>query len=172
MSQSGILSGAQPGTGDLLTLTGDTGGTISPDGAGNINLVGQDGVLTVVGTNGDNTLTVNLTNSTTYEFSTVGAVDETIPIALADFSAHLFKFEVLCAANDYSVLYSNVGSVYAFRNTDVFTFNPFVNVSSNFIAPNLADFFITASTPNLLFNAAGVTGEILNWKVIIQQITL
>ena len=34
-------SGAGPGPGPILSLTGDTGGAVGPDGSGNINVLGQ-----------------------------------------------------------------------------------------------------------------------------------
>lgn len=45
------------GGGDLETLTGDTGGPVSPDGADNINLLGTPGVITVTGNPATHTLT-------------------------------------------------------------------------------------------------------------------
>lgn len=45
-----------PGT--VVTLTGDTGGAVGPDGSGNINLLGDGGIVTV-GNSGTNTITIN-----------------------------------------------------------------------------------------------------------------
>ncbi len=47
------------GAGDLETLTGNTGGPVSPDGAGNINVVGDGTTINIVGNPGTNTLTVS-----------------------------------------------------------------------------------------------------------------
>ena len=55
MSQSGSLSAAGGGGIDLLELTGDTGGVVNADVNGNINIVGQLGVITVAGNPGTNT---------------------------------------------------------------------------------------------------------------------
>jgi hypothetical protein len=49
---------ASSGTG-ILTITGDAGGAVGPDGANNINLLSGDN-LTVTGTPGTNTLTITL----------------------------------------------------------------------------------------------------------------
>lgn len=56
MSQQGRLGTAGGATAE--TLTGDTGGPVSPDGANNINIVGGD-TITVNGNPGTNTLTID-----------------------------------------------------------------------------------------------------------------
>lgn len=48
---------ASTGTG-ILTLTGNSGGAIGPDGSNNVNLLGA-GTLTVTGSGGTNTLTIS-----------------------------------------------------------------------------------------------------------------
>lgn len=45
MSQMGVFS-PNGGTMPVLTLTGDSGGPVSPDASGNINLFGGDGIIT------------------------------------------------------------------------------------------------------------------------------
>ena len=58
MSQSGRFTpGIAPGT-FVETLTGNTGGPVPPDGAGNINIVGDGTTIEVVGNPGTNTLTI------------------------------------------------------------------------------------------------------------------
>ncbi len=60
MSQAGIfISGAHP-SGPIQTLTGNSGGPVGPDGAGNIDILGGTGI-NIVGSPGANTLTVNIT---------------------------------------------------------------------------------------------------------------
>lgn len=56
------------GTG-ILSITGDSGGAIGPDGANNINLVGGTNV-TVAGSGGTNTLTINLSGALSSSFPT------------------------------------------------------------------------------------------------------
>lgn len=60
MSQAGIISDTSAGGNDIRTLTGNSGGAVSGDGAFNVNLLGGAGV-NVVGNPGTNTLTVSLT---------------------------------------------------------------------------------------------------------------
>lgn len=58
MSQSGSYGAGGGGGGGIQTLTGNTGGAITPDGLGNINVVGVGGV-SVAGNLGTNTLTIS-----------------------------------------------------------------------------------------------------------------
>lgn len=68
MSRFGYYSNGSPLVGQVQTLTGNTGGAVSGDGAFNITIVGEGGFV-VTGTPGDNTLTFTnsaLPESTTY----------------------------------------------------------------------------------------------------------
>jgi hypothetical protein len=56
MSQAGSIAGGGGGSGTLSTLTGNSGGAVSPTG-GNINVVGS-GTITVTGNPGTSTLTI------------------------------------------------------------------------------------------------------------------
>lgn len=76
MSQVGIFTDNAPGTIDVVTLTGNSGGAVPPDAAGNINTVGT-GSITVVGSPGTNTLTTQLTGLTQYNVL-IGAGTATI----------------------------------------------------------------------------------------------
>jgi hypothetical protein len=60
MSQSGSYSSGGGGAGDILTLTGNTGGAVGPSVGGNINIVGIGSVV-VDGDPGTNTLTIEST---------------------------------------------------------------------------------------------------------------
>jgi hypothetical protein len=58
MSQSGVYTtSGGGGGGTVITLTGNAGGAVGPNGGGNINVVGAGGV-TVTGNPGTNTLTI------------------------------------------------------------------------------------------------------------------
>lgn len=48
------------GTGTVVELTGNSGGTVGPDGGGNINVVGDGTTINIVGNPGTNTLTASL----------------------------------------------------------------------------------------------------------------
>jgi len=60
MSQAGIfVPSALPPGGVVETLTGNTGGAVGPNGADNINVIGDGATITVVGNPGSNTLTIS-----------------------------------------------------------------------------------------------------------------
>lgn len=61
MSQAGFF-GFGGSSGPIQTITGTSGGAVSPDGAGNINLLGMGGV-SVVGDAPTNTLTIQVSGS-------------------------------------------------------------------------------------------------------------
>lgn len=58
MSQRGILTDNTTVSGDIETLTGNSGGAVGPDTSHNISIVGGSGV-TVTGDPGTNTLTID-----------------------------------------------------------------------------------------------------------------
>ena len=59
MSQSGSYNTGGGGGGGIITLTGNAGGAVGPDGGGNINVLGA-GDVTVTGNPGTNTLTITI----------------------------------------------------------------------------------------------------------------
>jgi len=82
MSQQGILADQTTPLGDVETLTGDSGGAVGPDLAGNINVLGGAGI-TVTGNPGTNTLTIVEDEVIEGTGQTVGAVTTdvlTIPL--------------------------------------------------------------------------------------------
>lgn len=70
MSQAGRFStGGGPVTPSVLTLTGNTGGAVGPDGGGNIDVVGS-GSISVAGNAGTNTLTISNSGAVATSFPT------------------------------------------------------------------------------------------------------
>lgn len=65
-----LASGGGGGGGDILTLTGDTGGPVSPDGAGNINVAGDLVTIDVTGDPGANTLVIAVKDTIADEYVT------------------------------------------------------------------------------------------------------
>lgn len=60
MSQAGTFAGGNNPPGTVVeTLTGNTGGAVGPNGADNINVVGDGTTITIAGNPGTNTLTVS-----------------------------------------------------------------------------------------------------------------
>ncbi len=64
MSQSGSLSDSLTGTGDIETITGDTGGAVSNDSLGNLDLQGSNGI-SIAGTPASNLLTAEIPEQVT-----------------------------------------------------------------------------------------------------------
>src|SRR5574338_109587 len=63
------------GGGDVATITGNAGGSVAPDGGGNINIVGNNSIgLTVSGNPGTNTLTITTTSGSSLVDSLTGDV--------------------------------------------------------------------------------------------------
>lgn len=70
MSQAGRFSpGGGPVAPSVLTLTGNTGGAVGPDGGGNIDVVGS-GTISVAGNAGTNTLTISNSGAVASSFPT------------------------------------------------------------------------------------------------------
>ncbi len=65
MSQAGRFSSSTPLPGTLLTLTGNSGGAVGPNGGGNINIIDDitQGTARIVGNPGTNTLTLQLSDA-------------------------------------------------------------------------------------------------------------
>lgn len=70
MSQAGVATSVNPAS-IAETLTGNSGGAVSPDGANNINVLGASGV-TVSGNPGTHTLTITVAASG-ITWNTIGA---------------------------------------------------------------------------------------------------
>ncbi len=71
MSQAGILNrGVFPPASVVETLTGNSGGAVGPDGANNINVVGDTTTIDVVGNPGTNTLTISTTDAVAIQYTT------------------------------------------------------------------------------------------------------
>lgn len=70
MSQvSSLLKAGGGGSGTVVTLTGNSGGAVGPDGSGNINVLGA-GDISIAGNAGTNTLTVSLSGAEANSFVT------------------------------------------------------------------------------------------------------
>jgi hypothetical protein len=69
MSQAGKFISSSPAPGTVLTLTGNSGGAVGPDGGGNIDVVGS-GTVSVAGNPGTNTLTISVSGSVPDTFHT------------------------------------------------------------------------------------------------------
>jgi len=68
--RQGVATWVNFGDGEMRTLTGDTGGAVSPDAAGNIDILGTAGQIDVTGTPASNLLTLSLDGAVALQFDT------------------------------------------------------------------------------------------------------
>lgn len=160
-----------PGT--VATLTGDTGGAVSPDGSNNINLLTGAG-LTSTGTPINNTITFTLDGVYSGSATTIGAVTQTlITIPMADGSTT--TFDVLISGFE-STLPGAVGSslIATFIRTAagvptiVAAADDQQNVSATLSG---VSYTITGSGANVIVTVTGQAGVTINWTGIARTIT-
>lgn len=78
MSQAGILQDQTTSLADIETLTGNSGGAVGPNGAGNVDVVGDNTQgINIVGTPASNLLTVSGINATTSQIGVSEFADGT-----------------------------------------------------------------------------------------------
>ena len=159
-----------PGT--VASLTGDLGGAIGPDGSGNINIVGANGIETY----GDpltNTITVAVDFYLTGSGQTIGAV--TTNLISLDLGAvpNVYQFNVNIAGYDTT---SNKGiganEVAVIRTTGaaalvINTVDSENNLELPIVAPAA---FSTVSGNNFLVNAIGTAGETIKWRATVTYV--
>lgn len=87
MSQAGVLTVSTSGASVIETLTGNSGGAVSPDASHNINILGNNtSGINVVGNPGTNTLSIVGIQSTTSQRGTVTLATNAQAIAGSDTS--------------------------------------------------------------------------------------
>ncbi len=88
---------------DIETVTGDTGGAVGPDGAGNINLIGETDIVSVSGNQGTNTLTILMVDKRLDTATTVGAVTaDLMTITLIPSICYTINSLVIGTKNDFT----------------------------------------------------------------------
>lgn len=136
MSQSGSISAAQAGTGDLLSLSGNSGGIIPPDSIGDITIFGQDtDFLTVVGNAANNTLEIQVPWTASASFTLAGGDTFSYSQSISPNTAIHERFDILGVSDDFLDLYSATGTVAVVNDgSGAVAFQPFINeqMSSNF----------------------------------------
>ena len=170
MSQiQSFFGGGLPPAGPLLTLTGDIGGPVSPDGLGNINVLGEDlapstGFVTVEGSPGTNTLniaplldTVTTNDATPTDFPiaifTVPASSSVVMSAhvignVDDYTAACGGFVIGCARREAAGAAIFVGD------------NP---LASEDAAAGTPQFGIRVTGNSIVVYAQGLAGQTWNW---------
>lgn len=101
MSYLQIFGSGGGGGGGVQTLTGNSGGAVSPTGGGTINIIGASGVA-VAGNPGTNTLTITASGNT-FTVSTVDATPTAIfTQALTASQAAIINASIVGAKADFS----------------------------------------------------------------------
>ena len=171
VNQSGVTP---PGTG-IETVTGNSGGPVGPDGADNLNLLGDDSTvnntngITVIGDAGTNTETVTLTNRLTGTGTTVGATTADLVTFSLGAVAGAYNFELKVIGFNASTPASTGFTVLGTMRTDGATATieavpdetPIENV-----ALITCDVDMIASVNNLIIRVLGVAGLTINWNVL------
>lgn len=159
--------------GTVETLTGNTGGAVSPDGNGNVTVVGDESTgITVVGTPGTNTLTIRATGGTdTYEVQTNDATPTAIfSQTLADDSAVVIEGQIVAAKNDYSAALNgnfNGGARKAGAAPTVLVGTPTINFSEDSATGNpLVDIVVVGN--NIVLQVTGELGTTYNWEAFVR----
>lgn len=159
-----------PGT--VATITGDSGGAVSPDGSNNINLFSDDSTannangVTVIGVPASNQLTVTLTNRLTGTASSVNAANADIITFALGASAAVYRFDFMVVGRDTGtgngVGYHLFASVRTDGASATLIQTPFTD--------NDEDTALTAATLNLVMSgnsvilrANGVAGQTISY---------
>ena len=135
------------GAGDLETLTGNSGGPVSPDGAGNINVVGDGTTINIVGNPGTNTLTATAVGTGLVSSLTGNSGGPVFP-----------------TAGNINVVGTGVITVVGNPGTSTLTVTPSGSIASSFItnpatgvAVPVAGVLTFAGTGGITVSAAGST---------------
>lgn len=154
---------------DVETLTGNSGGAVGPNGAGNINVLGADNI-TVTGNPGTNTLTITDTDNTIYTAQTIGNVTATIfTYAIPAESAVFIGAQVVGAKDDYTEVFGGPISCVARRDAVGAPEIPWQDdaTDGDDLEP---DTFFGVSGNNIILTVLGATGDTYNWRAKVTYI--
>lgn len=170
MSQSGTYEIGNPGLLDVTSLTGNDGLIVVPDGAGNIDVLGDDIFISTSRT-GANTLTISLNNTVTNTAQTIGAVTaDIITLSLnIPLTAISVVAEIIGAADDYTGSCSLVITGGARREAlggAILAGTPDGFFSANDLNPAEAD--IVVSGNNIIVRVTGKALTTINWKAVVR----
>lgn len=157
------------GTG-ILTVTGDSGGTVGADALDNINLVGGTGI-TVTGTAGTNTQSVAFSGAATGSGSTIGALSDDLITYDLGGTALTALFTVRIAARENA---GHNGSGYILEGAVKTN-----GIAATIIAASTASEYedtallgasvdAVASGNNLVIRVTGVAALTMTWNSFIQ----
>lgn len=161
-----------PGTA-IVTVTGDSGGAVGPDAAGNINLFGgsstvnNDNGITTIGNPGTNTETITLTNRATGQVTTTDATPTTIITFPLGATPGVFYARGNVVAFDITDV---AGGAYDFSTGARTTGAAGTELGTEYkdvfeeAAMATADFNIIVSGNNLIVQVVGIAGKTIDWN--------
>jgi hypothetical protein len=170
MSQISRFSMGAIGGPYVATETGNTGGAVSPDGANNLNVVGDAIFTYVTGTPGTNTLLVQLNNKQQINTQTVDATPTvSFSIAMVANEAISVFIELVAAYSDYSEALSSTKFAIA---TKVGAAAPVISSTNGSVAktngiPVTAGLTFDINGNNIRCIVTGVAATTINWKIDI-----
>jgi hypothetical protein len=170
MSQAGIFEVGNPGVADVQTLTGNDGLIVVPDGAGNINVVGDDVFIQTTRT-GANTLTISPINTAQVTATTIGAVTANLATLTLnnDPSAVFVTAHIIATYDDYSASAGLLllGAARRAGGGAILVGLPDgLLTATDFGAGVTGDFVVSGNT--LILQVTGAMGATINWQAQVQ----
>ncbi len=173
MSQITSINSGGGGGGDILTITGDTGGPVGPT-AGNINILGSNAsFIGVFGSPGTSTLTIINTNQLVAGITTVDAAFvpvSAIPISVPNNSGAFVEARFLALTQDRTRIRSGYGSILA-RKPGAGPTSLNVGDTFSYVGPKIAGFFPQArfalSGNDIVLEVSGILATIIDWTVVL-----
>lgn len=154
--------------GPIVTLTGNDAIAVAPDGAGNINVIGDNDTFLNIYNSAANTLTVELLNQ---QVGIVTTNDDT-PTGLFSFPlsasrAVILRVEIIAAVSDYSSAFSGTAFVTASRTAVGAPVLTGFNNNFNEGIPGNPDVDFVVVGNSIQFNVIGVAATTINWKGLL-----
>lgn len=179
MSQAGKIIIRSPIPGEVITLTGNSGGAVGPDGGGNINVVGDGTTVTVAGNPGTNTLTISAfgrvataqtVDGSTITLDTIPVVNNSVSLINCQVIGAYPAADVAAIGGDFSVLaINNAGTVSLANNAVV----PIVEIQSPLTTSSIT-LDANGSNVRIRVTGEGTPNTNVNWKsttTILNQAT-
>ncbi len=158
---------------DIETITGDTGGSVGPDAAFNVNILGGTNIE-VNGNAGTNTLTINTAGGAQGTGQTVGAVDDDIITFALGAVAGTFTFNIKYAAHEAAGPAGAGGDIIATATTTGAA-GALVGVPVRMIMEDAAlvasDINAVVAGNDLIVRATGVAALTINWSAQLDSVS-
>lgn len=167
-------SGAMPPpAGFIATETGNTGGAVGPDGAMNLNVVGDGNFITVTGTPGTNTLTISPVNITYITAQTLDAVPLTVyTLGITVNEALRLRVSSIAAYSTFADALSEEAEVLAVRGAGAAVISDTVGERLRTInVTDGAGVNFALSGNSIIIQLTGVAATTINWKLYVDYIT-